>query len=234
MALFAARSAAFLAAALLALASWGSPLARAQTGPGGNPMRDMMRQMMQGYVPPPGMSADALPEPDSEGTRLMARYCAQCHDLPSPRYKTAAEWPAVFDRMNARMRMMGGGMMGGGMMGGGMMGMGRVEAPGASEGAALLAYLQRNAMRPARPEELQAGDPADRAVFLGVCAQCHAPPSPSLHPPDAWLGIVARMQANMQLMDKPQPTPQQREAIVRLLQAAARWSANHPFPRENQ
>jgi mono/diheme cytochrome c family protein len=175
-------------------------------------MREMMRGMMHGQVPPPGLSPEALPAPDSEGARLLAGYCTQCHDLPSPRYKTAGEWPAVFERMLGRMRMMSGGMMA----------MHRLDAPSAAEGRTLLAYLREHAMVPAAPEELAAGTPADRAAFASLCARCHALPSPSMHPPERWPGIVARMQANMQLMDVGQLDEQQREAVVRFLQTASR------------
>ena len=208
------------AAALISLASG---LVWAQGQASGNPMREMMRGMMRGLVPPPGMTAESLPGAESEGARLTVRFCAQCHDLPSPRYKTAAQWPDVFQRMNGRMRMMGG-MMGGGMMGrGGMMGMmGGVEAPSEREAGTLLRYLQEYSMREATPDELATGPAAERAVFRGVCSQCHALPSPSLHPPEEWLAVMARMQINMQNMDRPRVTPEQREAIVRFLQAASR------------
>ena len=114
---------------LLALAGFRPVPARAQGMSPGGSMRDMMRQMMRGAVPPPGMTPEALPGSGSPGAALLARYCTQCHDLPSPRYKTAEQWPEVFQRMVARMRMMSGGMMGGGMMG-----MGKLEAPDPAEG----------------------------------------------------------------------------------------------------
>jgi cytochrome c2 len=213
----------FMLAAMLALALANFPPGpvRAQGMSPGGSMRDMMRQMMRGAVPPPGMAPEALPGSGSPGATALARFCTQCHDLPSPRYKTAEQWPAVFERMVARMRMMSGGMMGGGMMG-----MGRLEAPSPAEAQTLLAYLLRFAMLPASRAELQAGDPFDRAAFQTECSRCHALPSPSLHPPEVWPGIVARMQANMQLMNKPQLTPQQRDAVVGFLQAAARAAAN--------
>lgn len=209
-------------ALLVALTLVLFPAASAWTqgmSPGG--MREMMRGMMRGQVPPPGMTPEALPAPDSEGARLLARYCEQCHDPPSPRYRTAAQWPAVFSRMLSRMRMMSGGMMGRGMMG-----MGRMEAPSKAEAKTLLAYLRQYAMEPATPAELAAGKPADRAAFEGLCARCHAPPSPSMHPPERWPGIVARMQANMQLMDVEQLDEQQREAVVRFLQTASQAATN--------
>lgn len=139
-------------------------VASAQQAESSNPMREMMRTMMRGLVPPPGMTPESLPDADSDGARLAARYCAQCHDLPSPRYKTADQWPFVFDRMLGRMRMMSGEMMGG-MMGGGMMMDMGVDAPSETESRALLAYLQDHAMREAKPDELATGPAAERAVF---------------------------------------------------------------------
>ena len=189
--------------------------APAALGQGGS-MREMMREMMRGAVPPPGMSPETLPEPDSEGAGLLLRYCVQCHDPPSPRYKTAGQWPEVFERMNARMRMMSRGMMGGGMMG-----MHRMEAPNLSDARTLLAYLIRNSMTPARPEELAVGPPADRPVFGTACADCHALPSPRLHPPGEWPSVVARMDANRRQMDKPELTPEDRAAVLRFLLAAS-------------
>ena len=196
----------------------------AQSNSGQNPMRqmmrDMMRQMMQGLVPPPGMTAERLPDSGSQGAQLVAQYCGQCHDLPSPVFHTAGEWPSVFERMLSRMEMMSGGMKGGGMMSGGMMGMGRVEAPSTKEADALLTYLQDHGMRRASPQDLAKGDLEDRRIFLTECARCHALPSPSMHRAEEWLAVVARMQGNMALMKRPVINNEAREAIVRFLQQA--------------
>jgi cytochrome c2 len=196
-------------------------VAFAQGNSGENPMREMMRRMMQGLVPPPGMTPERLPDAGSEGARLLVRYCEQCHDLPSPQYKSAPQWPSVLDRMLGRMQMMGGGMTGGGMMGGGMMGMGRIEAPTTSEARTLLGYLQTHAIIEARSNELAAGDPADRRVFSVTCAQCHVLPSPSLHAQQEWPAVVVRMEGNMRLMGKPGIAANERDAIVRFLQSAS-------------
>lgn len=197
-----------------------SGVAFAQGNSGQNPMRDMMRRMMQGMVPPPGMTPERLPDSSSAGARLLTRYCEQCHDLPNPQYKSAAQWPSVFERMLSRMHMMGGGMMGGGMMGPGMMGMGRIEAPTDSEARTLLDYLQSHAMIEAKPNELAGGNPSDHRVFSATCSQCHVPPSPSLHAPQEWPAVVARMEGNMSLMGKPGIAKDERDAIVRFLQSA--------------
>lgn len=146
----------------------------------------------------------------------MPRYCAQCHDLPSPRYKTAVQWPAVFDRMLGRMEM----MSGGGMMGRGGM-MGSINAPTASEARTLLGYLRDHAMREATTVELAVGNPSDREVFQAACSRCHALPSPSLHSPQDWPAVVARMEGNMQLMNKRAIAKGEREAIARYLKEGA-------------
>ncbi|GIX28952.1 MAG: hypothetical protein KatS3mg123_2833 [Burkholderiales bacterium] len=76
---------------------------------------------------PPGPDPATLPEPRSEGARLLQRYCVQCHHLPSPAMHTAADWPAIVDRMVWRME-------GKGNLGPLMKDlMGEVEAPTAAE-----------------------------------------------------------------------------------------------------
>ena len=163
-------------------------------------MKEMMQEMMSGRLPP-GLPPEDLPEPDSPGAKLLNRYCTQCHNLPSPLMHTAEEWPEVEGRMIGRMEMMSGmkGMMQG-MMGRGMMDM---QAPAAEEQKALLAYLQRNALRPASLEALGPPDTPGLALFQKTCSQCHALPDPGLHTPDEWPGVVERMQKNMEIMGKP-------------------------------
>ena len=53
---------------------------------------------------PPSIEPAELPEPRSEGARLAARYCVQCHYLPNPQMHTAAKWKPIVDRMVWRMR----------------------------------------------------------------------------------------------------------------------------------
>ena len=186
----------------------------AQGMPPETQMRKMMRRMMKGLVPPPGMYLERLPDPQSIGAKLTARYCAQCHDLPSPRYKTADQWPIVFDRMVQRMTMMSRGGM-----------MQKVDAPSAPEALTLLGYLKDHAMREATSDELAKGTSSGRSIFQKACSQCHALPSPSLFTPDQWPGVVARMEANIHLMNKTQITPGQRDAIVGFLNSASRKAA---------
>ena len=99
-------------------------------------MKTMMQQNMGDQLPPPGLTPDLLPEPNSEGVKLLSEYCTQCHDLPAPGLHSATEWPAVVERMNKRMPMMGNrGMMG--MMH-------NVQVPSATELKTIVDYLQQN------------------------------------------------------------------------------------------
>lgn len=45
------------------------------------------------------VSAQALPEPDSVGARLLNEKCSGCHAPPHPNTHTAMEWAGVIGRM---------------------------------------------------------------------------------------------------------------------------------------
>jgi hypothetical protein len=71
-----------------------------------NMMRDMMQRMM-GDALPPGIDPAPLPEPHSQGARLLKRFCTQCHALPDPKQHTVREWPDVVARMQKNMVALG-------------------------------------------------------------------------------------------------------------------------------
>ena len=175
-----------------------------------NGMKAMMKGMM-GDILPPGIDPKLLPDPGSPGARLLEQYCTQCHDLPGPGMHTAAEWPAVVNRMNGREQMMSRGMMG-------------VRAPGAAELGILMTYLQAHAQRPLAGGYPDLDSPAGRA-FRATCAQCHALPDPAQHTADAWPGVVDRMRRNMSVMGKPVPDEATIGEIVGFLQHHARERA---------
>ncbi len=58
-----------LAYTIMGLAWSPADPAFAEGTPSDNPMRSMMRAMMQGLVPPPGMIPERLPDPDSSGAK---------------------------------------------------------------------------------------------------------------------------------------------------------------------
>jgi cytochrome c2 len=171
---------------------------------------------------PPAVEAQQLPEQQSAGAKLTARYCVQCHHLPSPRMHSAARWQSVLERMVWRMR--GQGNMGAlmkEMMAG-------VEAPSEAEVAALSAYLRKHAQREIDPKHpaLQTGA---GQMFSLACSQCHALPDPQQHTAGEWPGVVKRMQGHMawattivgvrELRTNPELDTAE---IVRLLQRHAR------------
>lgn len=72
---------------------------------GSDGMRSMMQRMM-GDVLPPVIDQSLLPDPQSEGAKLLSHVCSQCHNFPGPGMHTASEWSAVVARMYRREQMM--------------------------------------------------------------------------------------------------------------------------------
>jgi cytochrome c2 len=171
---------------------------------------------------PPAIEPKNLPEPASEGARLTAHYCVQCHYLPNPRMHSGDHWKQVTDRMVWRMQ-------GNGNMGGLMKEMmANVSAPTAGETATLVAYLQKYSQK-----EIAPGHPALKTeagkMFAIACAQCHALPDPSQHSAPEWPAVVERMKEHMRwtntVVGSPElrTTPELKTAeIVALLQRYAR------------
>lgn len=201
-----------------------------------NSMQQMMRSMMSGVVPP-GIKPSNLPAPGSEGAKLVARYCVQCHNLPSPLMHSAAEWPGIADRMFQRMtmcsRMSGMGMMGkmggmgmkgmmGGASGNGTMGMMNIKAPSANEQEIIVAYLKEHSLKSIQPGALPSPRSKGAILFAATCAQCHALPDPRQHTTQEWPQVVARMRKNMVVMRKAAPDAATLRMITEFLQDAAR------------
>lgn len=171
-------------------------------------MKEMMKGMMGAQLPP-GINPENLPEPQSTGAQLLAQYCTQCHELPGPGMHTADEWPSVDDRMNRRMRMMGGMMH-------------DIKAPADNEFRTLVAYLQRYAQKPMdKTKYTDLNTPAGKS-FEVMCSQCHALPDPKQHTGDEWPGVVERMTQNMKTMGNPVPDRKTLGTVVEYMQRHAR------------
>jgi len=139
---------------------------------------------------PPSVEPGELPEPASAGARLTARYCVQCHYLPSPQMHTAARWKSSIERMVWRMQ-------GKGNMGELMKEMmDRVEAPAAQEVAVLTAYLQKHAQAEMDPAHPALKSEQGRRYSI-ACTQCHELPDPKRHTAREWPGVVDRMKRHM-------------------------------------
>lgn len=171
---------------------------------------------------PPTVTPAKLPEPASEGARLTAQYCVQCHHLPNPAMHTAPRWESVVERMVWRMR------------GEGNLGvlmkemMGDVRAPGADEVRTLTWYLQKYGQ-----QEMDAAHPALRTetgeMYNIACTQCHALPDPRRHTAREWRAVVERMQGHMAWTNRVTGDPRlgttpalDTARIVRFLQQNAR------------
>ena len=145
---------------------------------------------------PPTFEIAQLPERESRGAQLLIGYCVQCHNLPNPAMHQAAKWPAIFERMVVRMR-------GKGNMGELMREMmADVQAPTQDEAGALLAYLQRYAQKPIDPKKYPEIFGAEGRSFKLACEQCHVLPDPKRHTASEWPAVVARMERNMEWMNR--------------------------------
>lgn len=180
--------------------------------PSSEAMRGMMEMM--GNMPE-GIAVTELPDTDSPGAGLVARYCSQCHGLPSPSRLSADEWSSTARRMFARMEHMEG--MGGRMR----MMMGDVRAPSADEERIIVDYLRRHALRTVSEDELPATELPGGPLFARTCSRCHALPDPGLYGPDQWPVVVERMRENMRTMEVAELSDEDARRIVEYLRAAS-------------
>jgi len=171
-----------------------SPLAKGGTEGGVARAKYLWSQSPHGKllerILPPSIEPHELPEPRSEGARLTARYCVQCHYLPSPQMHSPDKWTTVVVRMVWRMH-------GRGNMGALMKEMmDNVEAPTDRETGVLAAYLKKHGQ-----QEMDSGHPALKSeagkMFSIACMQCHALPDPRRHTRREWPAVVERMKEHM-------------------------------------
>ena len=174
---------------------------------------------------PPTFDAAQLPERQSSGAQLVIAYCVQCHNLPNPAMHHAAKWPGIVQRMVLRMEGKGNlGTLMAEMMAG-------VKAPGGEDTEAIVAYLQRHAQKPldlARYPEVNR--PSGEAFRL-ACNQCHVLPDPQRYTAAEWPRVVARMQENMEWMNRvvgSKPVPGEPQLAVEEINAFLARHARKP------
>ena len=145
---------------------------------------------------PPTFAVEKLPEPDSRGAKLVIGYCVQCHNLPNPAMHHAEKWPAVVHRMVVRMEGKGNmGVLMAEMMAG-------VKAPALEDKEAIIDYLERYAQKPLDPARYPEVNRPSGEAFRLACSQCHTLPDPQRHTAEEWRTVVARMQENMEWMNR--------------------------------
>jgi hypothetical protein len=145
---------------------------------------------------PPTFEPGELPEPRSDGARLTVRYCVQCHNLANPAMHHAEKWPAIVERMVLRMEGRGNlGELMAEMMAG-------VQAPSADEKQAIVRYLQKHSQAPLDAQRYPEVYQPSGEAFRLACNQCHVLPDPKRYSAAEWPRVVARMQENMQWMNR--------------------------------
>ena len=148
-------------------------------------------------LPPPGVTAASLPEPEAEGAKFLGEFCAGCHNLPSPTIHSATDWPSVARRMWLRMDLLPADA--------------GIKMPTIQQRQAILNYLLTNALKVSNTT-LPEG--AGRATFSEICSRCHALPDPKNHSAADWPAVVIRMSERMIQMKVDRPTPAQTQEIV--------------------
>jgi mono/diheme cytochrome c family protein len=156
-------------------------------------------------LPPPGIEPGDLADPTSSGAKLVAKYCAQCHSLPSPGMHSATDWPRVLRRMWLRMDRLPDSL--------------HIIAGDEGERGTVLAYLTANALR-VSGAELPPG--TGRQEFAVVCSRCHALPDIKNHSARDWPSIFMRMERNMERMNVRPPTQEEGGKILLYLQGLAK------------
>jgi len=130
-------------------------------------------------VIPGSLTADQLPDPQSKGAALLASYCGQCHNLPSPRMHSTGDWPMRFEKMMDHAMLMAGTSP-------------DVRIPVDKEKKELVSYLEKNGFRGLPANSLLRGEPQAFTV-MWFCSVCHAMPDPDQFPAKEWGKIVDRM-----------------------------------------
>ena len=155
-------------------------------------------------LPPPGIAPADLAEPASPGALLVARYCAQCHELPSPTMHSATDWPRVVRRMWLRMDRLPDTF--------------GIRTANEGERNTVLTYLMDNGLR-VSGGELPSG--RGREDFAAICSRCHALPDIRIHASGDWPAVFMRMERNMERMNVSPATREQTDNILFYLQKVA-------------
>ncbi|MDH5315380.1 MAG: hypothetical protein OEW44_02765 [Gemmatimonadota bacterium] len=154
-------------------------------------------------LPPAGFTAADLPEPDSQGARLLVENCTQCHELPTPGAHSATDWPRVLRRMWIRMDELPDSL--------------GVKTLAEGERTRVSQYLMANALQ-VSDADLPPGP--GKADFEAICSRCHALPDIKTHSSQDWPSVYMRMERNMERMNVRPATQEQTSRILLYLQEA--------------
>jgi len=154
-------------------------------------------------VLPFGLTADQLPDPQSKGATLLASYCGQCHNLPSPKMHSTGDWPTRFEKMMDHAMLMAGASPG-------------IKIPADKEKTEIVSYLEKNGFRglPAN-SPLRAEPQAFNVIWF--CSVCHAVPDPDQFPAKEWGKIVDRMNSYRKKQGRDEMSSADRKEVINFL-----------------
>jgi hypothetical protein len=211
---------ALLAAFLIALPAFADEISEAKKRWETSPHGPMLERIL-----PPTFDATRLPERQSSGAKLVLAYCVQCHNLPNPAMHHAEKWPGIVQRMVLRMEGKGNlGTLMAEMMAG-------VRAPGAEDTRAIIAYLRRHSQKALDPARYPEVNQPSAEAFRLACNQCHVLPDPQRYTAAEWPRVVARMQENMEWMNRvvsSKPLPGEPQLAVKEIIAFLARHARKP------
>lgn len=135
-----------------------------------------------------------LPRPDSPGAKLVAKYCSQCHSIPSPLIHQGNEWDRALDRMFWRIDSLNARNQESWWPWASTRN--RVLVPAPDERELLTQYIKKNSIRPAR--KIPESGSAAAEAFKYTCTLCHALPDPALHSAAEWSTSIDKMQKHLE------------------------------------
>ena len=194
-----------LPVAFMSLAGCQDSAPASQTGGQGelSPVDELLLASVKVALPPPGVTPADLPDPGSQGARLVTTHCIACHSLPSPASHSATDWPRYARRMWLRMDRLQDSL--------------NLTVPSTAERQVMLEYLIENSLQVANA--LPSGPGRD--FFRTTCTSCHDLPDPKVHSAEDWVAVVRRMMDHMQEIQGRSLTPEQFSRIVLYLETAS-------------
>lgn len=160
---------------------------------------------------PGGLTADTLPDAQSKGAKLFASYCSRCHNLPSPRMHSRADWPMRFGKMMDHVKLLA-------------VTAPDIKIPNENEQQEIVTYLQKMgfiglaeyAPLLTRPEGFK---------VAWYCSACHAVPDPIQFPAKGatqlsakeWHLVVDRMNVYRKKQGREEMSVSDRNSIVDFL-----------------
>jgi len=168
-----------------------------------NSMAGEWEKGIKRVVIPGGLTADQLPDPQSKGAALLASYCGQCHNLPSPKMHSTGDWPMRFEKMMDHAMLMAGTSP-------------DVRIPVDKEKKELVSYLEKNGFRGLPANSLLRGEPQAFSV-MWFCSVCHAMPDPDQFPAKEWGKIVDRMNSYRKKQGREEMSNSDRKEVINFL-----------------